>query len=114
MDYRGSMSRQDFWRAMAGYVLVYVFFALISVGMLNYVIPALPIRNGFVLADFFLYLPTVFLVISFLPVLAAQARRLRDAGFSHWWLLLIIIPYMGWFILLILLVYPTRSAYVAN
>jgi Predicted membrane protein len=74
----------------------------------------LPIRNGFVLADFFLYLPTVFLVISFLPVLAAQARRLRDAGFSHWWLLLIIIPYMGWFILLILLVYPTRSAYVAN
>ncbi|HYF85594.1 DUF805 domain-containing protein [Azospirillum sp.] len=36
-----------------------------------------------------------------LPGLAVSARRLHDVGRSGWWLLLAIVPVIGWIILLI-------------
>jgi uncharacterized membrane protein YhaH (DUF805 family) len=36
-----------------------------------------------------------------------MARRLHDAGFSAWWLLLIIIPF-GFLILLIFMLLPSK------
>lgn len=37
----------------------------------------------------------------FLPSLAVAARRLHDTGRSAWWLLLILVPVVGWIILLV-------------
>lgn len=37
----------------------------------------------------------------FLPSLAVAARRLHDTGRSGWWLLLILIPVLGWIALLV-------------
>lgn len=42
-----------------------------------------------------------------LPLLAVTVRRLHDIGRSGWWLLLSFIPFVG-FIVIILLVIPTR------
>lgn len=44
----------------------------------------------------------------FLPSLGIAARRLRDGGFTPWLLLLLLIPILGWLILLILYCLPSK------
>ena len=44
-----------------------------------------------------------------LPGLAIQARRLRDGGFSPLWLLLLLLPFIGWLALLILYLLPSKN-----
>ena len=43
-----------------------------------------------------------------LPSLGIAARRLRDGGFSPWLLLLGFIPVIGWLILLVLYIMPSK------
>lgn len=44
-----------------------------------------------------------------LPALGIAARRLRDGGFSPWLLLLGLIPVIGWIILLVLYLLPSKK-----
>jgi len=46
-----------------------------------------------------------------LPALSVQCRRLRDAGFSPWLCLLNLIPYLGWFTVLLLATRPSKSQF---
>ena len=43
-----------------------------------------------------------------LPALGIAARRLKDGGFTPWLLLLNLIPVLGWLILLILYILPSK------
>ncbi len=45
-------------------------------------------------------LTTVYGVFIFLPYWAVQFRRLHDTDRSAWWLLLLLIPIVGWLIIL--------------
>jgi uncharacterized membrane protein YhaH (DUF805 family) len=45
-----------------------------------------------------------------LPGLAVGARRLHDIGKSGWWLLIGLIPFVGWIIMIYFLVQPTGPA----
>ncbi|MCE2521705.1 MAG: DUF805 domain-containing protein [Rhodobacteraceae bacterium] len=47
-------------------------------------------------------------LLLFLPNLAAACRRLHDSGRSGWWLLLYLLPVIGWIVLLIFLIQGTR------
>jgi transcriptional regulator with XRE-family HTH domain len=51
----------------------------------------------------------LFQIIALLPWLAAASRRLRDAGQSPWWLLMMLVPVGGQVIVTILLALPTRD-----
>ena len=44
-----------------------------------------------------------------LPSLGIAARRLRDGGFTPWLLLLALIPFVGWLILLVLYLMPSKN-----
>ena len=44
-----------------------------------------------------------------IPSLAIQARRLRDGGFSPWLLLLYLLPIIGWIILFVLYLLPSKK-----
>ena len=44
-----------------------------------------------------------------LPSLAVGARRLHDIGKSGWWLLVWLIPLVGWLVLLFFAVQPSQS-----
>jgi uncharacterized membrane protein YhaH (DUF805 family) len=46
-------------------------------------------------------LNTIFSIATFLPSLAAAARRLHDIDKSGWWQLLWLIPIIGWIIIII-------------
>lgn len=41
-----------------------------------------------------------------LPSLSVQARRLHDMNLPAWWLLLLLIPFIGWIALLIMSAFP--------
>lgn len=45
-------------------------------------------------------LTTIYTVLVFLPLWAVQFRRLHDTDRSAWWLLLLLIPIVGWLIIL--------------
>lgn len=52
-----------------------------------------------------------------IPGIAVSVRRLHDIGKSGWWLLLILIPIIGWIVLLVFAVtdsQPGANAYGAN
>jgi uncharacterized membrane protein YhaH (DUF805 family) len=44
-----------------------------------------------------------------LPYLGVGARRLHDTGRSGWWLLLLLIPFIGWVVLLIFYVLESQA-----
>jgi uncharacterized membrane protein YhaH (DUF805 family) len=44
-----------------------------------------------------------------LPSLAVGARRLHDIGKSGWWLLIYLIPLVGWLVLLFFAVQPSQA-----
>jgi uncharacterized membrane protein YhaH (DUF805 family) len=39
-----------------------------------------------------------------LPVLSATVRRLHDTGRSGWWYWIVLVPFVGWIVLLVFLV----------
>lgn len=57
-------------------------------------------------------LSNLYALIVFLPSLALDVRRLHDVGKSAWWLLLLLIPVIGWIWLFVL--YLTDSQPGAN
>lgn len=50
----------------------------------------------------------IYAIALFFPGLGIAARRLRDGSFSPWLLLLGLIPVLGWIILLILYIMPSK------
>ena len=50
----------------------------------------------------------IYQLVVLLPYLAIAARRLRDGGFTPWLLLLFLLPIIGWIILLVLFLLPSK------
>jgi len=46
----------------------------------------------------------------FLPTLAVGARRLHDTSRSGWWLLIGLVPFVGWIVLIIFFVQDSHAA----
>ena len=84
-DFSGKATRQVYWLFWLNCVIVY-----------------------FVLSAIWGILATIFTLTIFLPSLGILARRLRDAGFSPWLELLLLIPVVGWIIVIILVCLPSK------
>jgi uncharacterized membrane protein YhaH (DUF805 family) len=83
-DFKGRAARPEFWWfALATFVVSAV---------LNRVVPMLG---------------ALFSLAVLLPSLAVGARRLHDIGKSGWFLLLLLIPVIGWLVLLYFYVQPS-------
>ena len=48
-------------------------------------------------------------LVLFLPGLAVGCRRLHDTGRTGWWLLLLLVPVVGWIILLVFMLESTKA-----
>jgi uncharacterized membrane protein YhaH (DUF805 family) len=67
---------------------------------------------GFIVNIFICWIPFVNIVwylITFLPYIFAQLRRLRDAGYSGYSLLWWLLPFVGWAVLIVLLLQPAKK-----
>ena len=89
-DFSGRTSRKDFWLTW-----LCLFLLTIVIGVITAVVPVIGIVTW------------IWSLIILIPSLAMGARRLRDAGFSPWWLLLLLIG-IGALILIILWIFPKK------
>ncbi|GAA1504440.1 DUF805 domain-containing protein [Streptomyces synnematoformans] len=88
-DFTGRARRREFWS----------FMLLILVPAASLVVAALLSGSDAVWLAF-----TSYLLVTFLPALAASVRRLHDAGRSGWWWLLVaFVPFGGIAVLVFLL-----------
>ncbi len=54
-------------------------------------------------------LSAIFSLAMFLPQIAVAVRRLHDIGRSGWWYLLVLIPLIGWIVLIYWYVQPSEK-----
>lgn len=103
-----TMGRLSFWKAVAGFLIVYVVVAtFFNIFWMQVLLPHVKHHGSwFVDIDFFVEC-AVFLFGWFL-LLIAGVWRLRDAGRSGWWSLLWLLPYLGPLILLVLYLLPSK------
>ncbi|MGH7734691.1 MAG: DUF805 domain-containing protein [Gemmatimonadales bacterium] len=94
-DFQGVMGREPFW--------MFVLFNFI-IGLVL----------GLVLGIIHLYpLSYIYSLALLLPSLSAGVRRLHDTGKSGWWVLVALIPLVGWIYLIYLYCQPTTAPYAA-
>lgn len=95
-DFSGRARRKEFW-------MFYLFHFLI--------IFLITFLSFFLTSDIYedhetnwVYVPIIctYLLVSLIPSISLTVRRLHDTGKSGWWYLIVMIPYIGWFIMTIL------------
>ena len=126
--FHGRATRSQYWSWFLFQLLVSIAWILIEVVCLIGITATLAqqgkdgsletadwVATGFWGVAFFgvLFIYSLFVIASFVPELAAESRRLHDANFSAWWLLLWLIP-IGRFAVLVMLCfrsYPGESRF---
>ena len=88
LGFSGRARRKEFWM-----------FILVNL-VLTVVLSLLDKMLGLRIAGDEGLLTTLYGVLIFLPYWAVQFRRLHDTDRSAWWLLLLLIPLVGWLIIL--------------
>ena len=88
VDFEGRVGRQEYWMFILFSLLLQVTFDIAHLGEIS----------------------TLIALGLFLPSLGLAARRLHDTGKSGWWQLLILIPIVGWIILIVWLATKTDAA----
>lgn len=106
VDFSGRARRKEYW----GFILFSILCG-IGAGIVGGLIDALTgnlENNGPV---FGLIFYGIFTLAVFLPSLAVAARRLHDWNRSAWWMLIMLIPYIGGLVFFVfMLIDPTRGA----
>ncbi|CAM3855501.1 DUF805 domain-containing protein [Smaragdicoccus niigatensis] len=96
----GRASRGEYWWPALAYFLVSI--------VLNVLEGAASLAGSTALYALLALVGFVFALGVLVPGLALGARRLHDAGFSAWLLLLILAIFVGWIALLVLLCLPSK------
>ena len=89
VNFNGRATRTQYWMFMLFNIIAQIILAVVTL-----VLP------------FLSFLGTVYSLGVLLPSLAIGARRLHDTGRSAWWLLLLLVPFIGAIVLLIFYVLP--------
>ena len=99
----GRVKRQNFWLTMAAYAVIYAaaFVLPFEIGF------RLQVEPDGLYMKVFLHGWLVFFFFSIAPVVRLTRRRLHDAGYSGWWMLLAVMPVVGWAAVSILLCLPS-------
>jgi uncharacterized membrane protein YhaH (DUF805 family) len=100
--FSGRASRGEFWTFVLGQLCVALAF-VVAVSVLSGG-EAASAGGGAVAAGFW----ALFLLYSFVPALAVLFRRLHDLGASGWTALVVLIPYLGWLLLVGATLFPAQ------
>ena len=94
VDFSGKATRTQFWMFVLWNIIISFVLGLIC---------GIFLKGGAANT-----IATIYGLALLLPSLAISARRLKDAGFTPWLLLLGLIPGIGWIILVILWLFPSK------
>lgn len=104
-NFSGKTTRRDFWITEIWLLLIY--FLLVGFGFAIYsdcLFGACDDFRPYILIPFY-----GFSMISGIPNIAIQVRRLRDAAKNPWWLLISLVPLIGTITLLIFYTNPSKE-----
>ena len=94
-DFKGKMPLKQYWISnllvVPLFTFAFTFFLALLVGW------------EYMSSSFSEILDTLFTLFIFIPTLACAIRRLKDAGKNPWWVLIGIVPIVGWIWLIVLL-----------
>lgn len=107
-DFEGRARRKEYWFfQLFKNLIIFAFLFIVSLfGTVGEDAESLLLLIGF---GYYLFM--------YLPSLAVTVRRLNDTGRSGWWYLIILVPFLGWIILLIFLLadsQPGENEYGPN
>lgn len=111
VDFTGRSSRSDYWLAVLANTIVTIILFSIVIVVIVFDSPNSHYHIIFIL----LYgLAMVYFFANYIPSIALQVRRLRDAGF-HWALIFLrYAPVIGDIVLLVLFCQPTKIEFPFN
>ena len=89
VDFKGRARRSEYW-----FFYLFTIISSLVLGFMEGLIGIFPNTDQAVLAN-------IFSLLVIIPSIAVGVRRLHDTNHSGWWYLLIIIPIIGWIIILI-------------
>jgi uncharacterized membrane protein YhaH (DUF805 family) len=95
-DFNGRATRSEFWLYVLAVMLMFI-----AVGALESIL-FFALTGG--------VLSMLVQIVHFVPSLSTAARRLHDSGKSAWWLLLILLPAVGFIVLIIFYCTPSDPA----
>ncbi len=104
-NFSGKTTRRDFWITELWLLLIY--FLLVGFGFAIYFDTCY--SGGCDLRPYILIPFYGFSMISGIPNIAIQVRRLRDAAKNPWWLLISLVPLIGAITLLIFYASPSKE-----
>jgi uncharacterized membrane protein YhaH (DUF805 family) len=99
-DFNGRASRSEYWWFALFSFLVYMGTMVLSGGIMDD-------TGNISSTGAIMFLLVVFALL--LPTVAVTVRRLHDINQSGWWYLLVLIPYIGGIILMILMILPAKE-----
>jgi len=102
-DFRGRSRRLEAVAFGTGIALLGGLTLLISLGVGDGQSGALASFERMAMAGLFV---AVFGATLIVPALALQVRRLHDLNLSGWWLLVDLLPYVGWAMMVVVLLLP--------
>ena len=90
-DFKGRARRKEYW-----YFTLFCFIFSILVELVGSIL-------GMMVGSYILHsiLSLIFCIITFIPSISVSVRRLHDIGRRGWWLLLCLVPIIGWIWLIV-------------
>lgn len=111
VDFTGRSSRSDYWLAVLANTIVTIILFSILIVVIVFDSPDSPYH---IILNILYLLVMTYFPASFIPSIAIQVRRLRDAGY-HWALIFLRFAFViGGIVLLILFCQPTKVEYPFN
>ena len=88
----GRATRSEYWLFILVHAIISVIFGLIPLVL-----------------DWFVVVEVVYFLALLVPALAVGARRLHDSGKSGWLQLILLVPLIGWIIVIVLMALPSEA-----
>ncbi|HWZ71345.1 MAG TPA: DUF805 domain-containing protein [Casimicrobiaceae bacterium] len=96
-DFSGRARRREYWFFVLFNLIVSVVLAVCDVVLGTYSAAAsIGILSG------------IYTLAVLIPGIAVTVRRLHDAGRSGWWILIVLVPIVGWIVLLVFMLLDTQ------
>lgn len=97
-DFSGRSQRAEYWYYALFYLLIFSILTIIDIIMGTY-------NDEYKMGLF----GGIFVLATFTPTIAVSARRLHDIGRTAWWLLIGIVPMIGYIVLVIFALQDSQS-----
>ena len=111
VDFTGRSSRSDYWLAVLANTIVTIILFSILIVVIVFDSPDSPYH---IILNILYLLVMTYFSASFIPSIAIQVRRLRDAGY-HWALIFLRFAFViGGIVLLVLFCQPTKVEFPFN